>query len=96
MKRFFLIFLAIAAVFCSRAQKHPFTIQDLYKVRSVYGFSLSPANDKLIMSQSSMNLAQHSSKSDIAIMDVKAKNPNLELKTEDGKSYQPVWDKDGL
>lgn len=95
MKRFFLIFLAIAAVFCSRAQKRPFTIQDLYKVRSVYGFSLSPANDKLIMSQSSMNLAQHSSKSDIAIMDVKAKNPNLELKTEDGKSYQPVWDKDG-
>lgn len=77
------------------AQKRAFTIQDIYKIKSVYGFSLSPDNSKLIMAQSSMNLSEHSSKSDIAQMDLKAKTPQLELKSSDGVSYSPVWDKDG-
>ncbi len=77
------------------AQKRAFTIQDIYKIKSVYGFSLSPDKSKLIMAQSSMNLSEHSSKSDIAQMDLKAKTPQLELKSSDGVSYSPVWDKDG-
>ena len=77
------------------AQKRAFTIQDIYKIKSVYGFSLSPDNSKLIMAQSSMDLSEHSSKSDIAQMDLKAKTPQLELKSSDGVSYSPVWDKDG-
>ena len=77
------------------AQKRAFTIQDIYNIKSVYGFSLSPDNSKLIMAQSSMDLSEHSSKSDIAQMDLKAKTPQLELKSSDGVSYSPVWDKDG-
>lgn len=77
------------------AQKRAFTIQDIYKIKSVYGFSLSPDKSKLIMAQSSMNLSEHSSKSNIAQIDLKAKTPQLELKSSDGVSYSPVWDKDG-
>ena len=47
------------------------------------------------MSHSSMNLAKHSYSSDIAIMDITPKAPSLELNSSDGKSYSPIWDKDG-
>lgn len=90
----------IAAVLCivslqTYAQKRAFTIQDLYRIKSVYGFTLSPDNSKLAMAQSSMNLSEHSSKSDIVIMDLKASTLKSETKSTDGKSYQPAWDKDG-
>lgn len=94
-KTYFALLAIMLAAATASAQKRAFTIADLYRVKYAYGFSLSPTGDKLIAGLSSTNLKEHTSASDIFTVDLKAKTPQPAMQTSDGKSYSPVWNKDG-
>ncbi len=81
--------LAIAA----QAQKRAFTIEDLYKIKSVYAVTLSPDGKTLAYTASSSNLKKQKSAANLFLMDTDGKN--VRQLTTDGKSSAAVWSKDG-
>lgn len=83
------LLIAVSAV----AQKRAFTIEDLYKVQSVSGLTVSPSGDKIAFVQSSANLKQVKSASNIYVMNTDASDK--QAITTDGKSFSPQWSKDG-
>jgi dipeptidyl aminopeptidase/acylaminoacyl peptidase len=93
MKR--ILFLAIATITMatSVAQKRAFTIADLYRVRSVYGVTLSPDGKTIAYTANKSDLKASKSSSDIYVMDADGKN--VKAVTTDGKSSGATWSKDG-
>jgi Tol biopolymer transport system component len=93
MKR--ILFLAIATITMatSVAQKRAFTIADLYRVRSVYGVTLSPDGKTIAYTANKSDLKASKSSSDIYMMDADGKN--VKAVTTDGKSSGATWSKDG-
>lgn len=86
------IILALTPVLS--AQKKAFTIEDLYKIKSVGAPSLSPDESKLLYTTSVSTLTQGKTKTDIYMMDVDGKN-QVQLTSGKSSSYEPVWAKDG-
>ena len=94
MKKFLIIVVAIMAMIpASGAGKRAFTIEDLYRVRSVSGATLSPDGQKIAYSASQSDLRAVSSSTNIYLMN--ADGSSVRPLTTDGKSSSPVWSKDG-
>ena len=79
-----LILLCISSIsFASTSQKKAFSIEDLYKIKSVGAPVLSPDGSKIAYSIGSSNLTTGKSKTDIYLMDADGKN---HTQLTDGKS----------
>ncbi len=92
-KRTLLSAALMTLLLSANAQKRAFTIEDLYKVKSVYSISLSPDGKTICYTSSSSDLKNQKSSSDIYIMD--ADGSHVKAMTEDGKSSSAVWSQDG-
>lgn len=95
MKKLLLTATATALTLCISAQKRAFTIQDIYRIKSVYSFSLSPQEDKIAMVHSSTDLAAHSSTSKIVVQNLKAIDAKADTVNIPGNAYSPQWNKNG-
>ena len=80
------IFMALLCMPVS-AQKRAFSIEDIYRVKTAYGPTVSSAGD-MIYTLSSSNLAKQTSTSNIYTAGGKAV-------TTDNQSYSPQWSSDG-
>lgn len=80
------IFMALLCV-PAPAQKRAFSIEDIYRVKTAYGPTVSSAGD-MIYTLSSSNLAKQTSTSNIYTAGGKAV-------TTDNQSYSPQWSSDG-
>lgn len=80
------IFMALLCMPAS-AQKRAFSIEDIYRVKTAYGPTVSSAGD-MIYTLSSSNLAKQTSTSNIYTAGGKAV-------TTDNQSYSPQWSSDG-
>lgn len=81
------IILATLSCVPAMAQKRAFTIEDIYRVKTAYGPTLSAKGD-MAYTLSSSNLSKQTSTSDIY-------DANGRAFTTDGKSYAPQWSSDG-
>lgn len=95
MKKLLLTATATALAFCISAQKRAFTIQDIYRIKSVYSFSLSPKEDKIAMVHSSTDLPSHSSTSKIVVQNLKSIGAKTDTINIPGNAYSPQWNKNG-
>lgn len=75
------------------AQKRAFTVQDLYRVKSVFGISLSPDGKRLAFTQSEKNLKTFSGSTHNYLLDLA--NGQMQEIGNRGKSYGTVWSRDG-
>lgn len=94
MKRLFtafIIFIVITNVF---PQKKPFTIEELYKIKSVSSPVLSPSGDRIAFVVSVPNLKKTKSATSIYIMNSDGTNQR-QVTSAAYTSYSPVWSKDG-
>lgn len=94
MKRLFtafIIFIVITNVF---PQKKPFTIEELYKIKSVSSPVLSPSGDRIAFVVSVPNLKKTKSATSIYIMNSDGTNQR-QVTSASYTSYSPVWSKDG-
>lgn len=82
-----------AVALSAHAQKRAFTIEDLYKIKSIHSVSLSPDGNALCYTSGATDLKKQTSASDIFIMNPDGKH--IKELTSDGKSASAVWDKDG-
>ena len=80
------IFMALLCM-PALAQKRAFSIEDIYRVKTAYGPTVSSAGD-MIYTLSSSNLAKQTSTSNIYTAGGKAV-------TTDNQSYSPQWSSDG-
>ena len=80
------IFMALLCM-PAPAQKRAFSIEDIYRVKTAYGPTVSSAGD-MIYTLSSSNLAKQTSTSNIYTAGGKAV-------TTDNQSYSPQWSSDG-
>ncbi len=81
----------IASTAC--AQKRAFTIEDLYRVKSVYAISVSPDGKQLSYTSGASNLKEHKSTTDVYLMNTDGSA--VENISADGKSSGAVWAEDG-
>lgn len=90
MKHTFNLIITSAMALCSLtagAQKRAFTIEDIYRVKTAYGPTVS-VNGDMAYTLSSSNLKAQTSSSNIYDAEGRAL-------TTDGKSFAPQWSKDG-
>lgn len=76
------------------AEKKPFTIEDLYKMKSVSDVHYSPDGKRIVFTVTSYNLEKGKSNSDLWIMDADGKN-KLQLTKNPTADYHPRWHKNG-
>ncbi len=76
------------------ADKSPFTIEDLYRLKNVSGITVSPAGDRLVFGISSSDLRKNERDADLYEM----RFPTFavrQLTTAKGSEYSAFWSKDG-
>ncbi len=94
MKKVSLIFFILLMVCNMFAQKKPFAIEDLYKIKSIADPKISPDGKKIAFSVTSSFLAEGKSRSQVCIID--ADGGNLRKVTNDSVSdSHPSWSPDG-
>lgn len=94
MKRYLLaaISLVFAAALC--AQKKPFTIDDLYRLKSVSDPQISPDGEKIAFVVTENSLAQGKSNAEIYLMDADGSRQRR-ITTNAATDKQPRWSPDG-
>ncbi len=94
MKKLFFLALSAAMLTTASAQKRPFTIEDLYKVRSVAGPQISPDGKNIAFTVTENFLSEGKSRTEIYMMT--ADGNNLRKLTDNTASdYHPRWSPDG-
>ncbi|MCP4974755.1 MAG: S9 family peptidase, partial [Maribacter sp.] len=85
----------ILLLFCgfTFAQKKPFTIEDLYKVKSVGSPAISNDASKLLFTVTSYDLPNSKSNTDIYISNVNGSNKR-QLTNDKSADFSPIWAKD--
>lgn len=81
--------LSIAA----NAQKRAFTIEDLYKIKSIHSVSLSPDGKTITYTSGTSDLKHQETTSNLYVMN--ADGQHVKELTTDGKSSSAVWSRDG-
>ena len=76
------------------AQKNPFTIDDLYRLKSISTPEISPDGKKLLFSVTEYDLKKGKSNSDIFLLDL-ANGEQLQLTYDEGADFNPFWSSDG-
>jgi dipeptidyl aminopeptidase/acylaminoacyl peptidase len=96
MKKIYLLVALIFSISMSHlvAQKKAFTIEDLYKVKSVGAPVLSPDGNKIAFTLSQSTLAEGKSLTQIWIMNADGTN-QIQLTSGKKSASDPVWSKDG-
>lgn len=74
------------------AQKSPFTIEDLYKVKYVSSASVSNDGSQILFSVTGYNLRESKSNSDIYISKINGSEPR-QLTNHESADLNPIWDK---
>ena len=87
------ILILLCAVTYVSAQKRAFTIQDLYKIQSVYNLQLSPDGTQLLYNQSIYSLKNGNARSVTHLLDTKSMKDSV-LNFEQ-PFYSPVWSPKG-
>ena len=94
MKKTFLLFLSVAMITAAFAQKRPFAIEDLYKIKGVADPQISPDGRKIAFTVTENNLAEGKSNSEIYLMDADGNNIR-KLTDNPAADYHPRWSPDG-
>lgn len=94
-KIYYGIMLLLTTVFIhANAEKKAFTIEDLYKIRSVGEPALSPDGKKIAFTQTKYTLAEGKSETSIWLMDINGKN-QVEIIANEKSNYDIIWTQDG-
>ncbi|MCD6115971.1 PD40 domain-containing protein, partial [bacterium] len=80
--------------FQALAQKRAFTIEDLYKIKSVGDAQVSPDSRKLLFTVAKYNLKKGQSNSDIFLMDL-TNNEIVQMTRNKAADFHPRWSPDG-
>ncbi|MGE5683425.1 MAG: prolyl oligopeptidase family serine peptidase [Bacillota bacterium] len=88
----FIFFLIIPGLF---AQKKPFTIADLYRIKTVGNPELSPDGKQVVYTVTESFLEKGKTNSDIYIMNADGSDSKVLAGSTDKQEYNPIWDKEG-
>ncbi|MEW6653914.1 MAG: S9 family peptidase [Bacteroidota bacterium] len=89
-----LLIMMLAITFSLFAQKKPFTIEELYKIKSVSSQVISPGGDKIAFVLSIPNLQKVKTSTSIYLMNSDGSGLR-QVTSSNSSSYAPVWSKDG-
>ena len=94
MKKAFLLLLSVAMITAAFAQKRPFAIEDLYKIKAIADPQISPDGKNIAFTVTENNLAEGKSKTEVYLMD--ADGNNIRNVTDNpAADYLPRWSPDG-
>ena len=94
MKKAFLLLLSVAMITAAFAQKRPFAIEDLYKIKAIADPQISPDGKNIAFTVTENNLAEGKSKTEVYLMD--ADGNNIRKVTDNpAADYHPRWSPDG-
>ena len=94
MKKLIILTLILVIVLPIYAQKHAFTIEDLYKIKNVADPQISPDGKRIVFVITSFDLKNGSSNSDIYLIDSDGSNMRQMTFCEKG-DFSPRWSPDG-
>ena len=94
MKKTFLLLLSVAMMTAAFAQKRPFTIEDLYKIKGVADPQISPDGKNIAFTVTESNLAEGKSKTEVYLMDADGNNIR-KLTDNPAADNHPRWSPDG-
>jgi len=94
MVRNLIIIMLALSTFIFAAEKAPFSIDALYKLKKAADPQISPNGKKILFTVTSYNLEEGSSNSDIYVMNSDGKNLQR-LTSNTGADYHPRWAPDG-
>ncbi|HHJ52907.1 MAG TPA: S9 family peptidase, partial [Caldithrix abyssi] len=86
--------LLLILVFSVNAQKAPFSIDALYKIKNVSDPQISPDGKRIAFVVTDYNLAEGKANSDIYLMDSDGRNQKR-MTTNPTSDHQPRWSTDG-
>jgi dipeptidyl aminopeptidase/acylaminoacyl peptidase len=89
-----LIILLVLPLAAARAQKHAFTIEDLYRIKSISDVHLSPDGRTIVYAVATPNLARAKRSTQIWLMNADGRNAR-QITTGDKSSGSPVFSPDG-
>lgn len=94
MKRFFLIFLLSISALTIHAQKHAMTIEDMWNMKRITSFDLSPDGKSIVFAATSYDMDKNKGNSDVWMIssDGKYLNP---IKNSDVSESAPKFTTDG-
>ena len=94
MKKAFLLLLSVAMITAASAQKRPFAIEDLYKIKAIADPQISPDGKNIAFTVTENNLAEGKSKTEVYLMD--ADGNNIRNVTDNpAADDHPRWSPDG-
>ena len=94
MKKAFLLLLSVAMITAASAQKRPFAIEDLYKIKAIVDPQISPDGKSIAFTVTENNLAEGKSKTEVYLMD--ADGNNIRKVTDNpAADDHPRWSPDG-
>ena len=94
MKKIFLLLLSVAMITAASAQKRPFAIEDLYKIKAIVDPQISPDGKSIAFTVTENNLAEGKSKTEVYLMD--ADGNNIRKVTDNpAADDHPRWSPDG-
>ncbi|MGA7160770.1 MAG: S9 family peptidase, partial [Bacteroidota bacterium] len=94
MKKTFLLLLSVAMIATAFAQKRPFAIEDLYKIKGVADPQISPDGKKIAFTVTENNLAEGKANSEIYLMEADGSNIR-KLTNNPSADNHPRWSPDG-
>ena len=94
MKKGVLFFLILVFILPVLAEKKPFTIEDLYHIKSVSDPQYSPDGKQIAFTVTTFNLKEGKRNSEIYIMDADGKNLR-KLTENEAADFHPRWSPDG-
>jgi len=96
MKKVYLLMLvmAVALTTLSAGNQKPFSLDDLYRVKSISGITISPDGRQVVCSLSCSDLKQAENESDLYVVE-SATGRMRRLTTAGGPEYSASWSEDG-
>ena len=88
------LFLTFFMAISSFAQKAPFSIEALYKIKSVGDPQISPDGKRIVFTVTYYNLPEGSSNSDIYLMNANG-SAQRQMTYHKGADYHPLWSPNG-
>jgi dipeptidyl aminopeptidase/acylaminoacyl peptidase len=94
MKKTFFLLLSALMLTAAFAQKRPFAIEDLYKIKGVAGPQISPDGKNIAFTVTESNLSEGKSRTEVYV--IESDGNNLRKLTDNSASdYHPRWSPDG-
>ncbi|HTR82379.1 MAG TPA: S9 family peptidase [Bacteroidota bacterium] len=94
MKKTLLLLFVLCAAASTFAQKKPFAVEDLYKLKSIAGPEISPDGKHIVFFVTNYVLTKGKAKADVYLMDATGKNLR-QLTNGPANESHPSWSPDG-